>query len=226
MKLKDLAKEFPRDAVHWRAQTLTKNGDKALALAYLDARDVMDRLDDVCGPENWQDEYVESAKGRVICRIGIRLYDGTTTPNWVWKSDGAGDTAVEGEKGGISDAFKRAAVKWGIGRYLYRLEAVWCPCDTYERNGKKNWRSWTANPWDFVRNKPKPKPEPFDSAATRDRIKAAIEKTQEAQALQALWDNHHTKEAFGQLDDDHKQELQQAYTDRMARVYQAPEAAE
>jgi hypothetical protein len=43
-----LAAEFPRDVVSWRAQTVSKNGDKALALAYIDARDVMRRLDDVC----------------------------------------------------------------------------------------------------------------------------------------------------------------------------------
>ena len=44
---------------------------------------------------------------------------------WVAKADGAGDTAHEAEKGGISDAFKRAAVQWGVGRYLYRLESPW-----------------------------------------------------------------------------------------------------
>lgn len=151
MKLSDLAKAFPRDAVHWRAQTLTRNGDKALALAYLDARDVMDRLDEVCGPEKWQSRYFETAKGRVICEIGIRVGD-----EWVWKSDGAGDTAVEGEKGGISDALKRAAVQWGIGRYLYRLDAVWAPCEVREANGKRHWKAWKGSPWDHVRARPEP----------------------------------------------------------------------
>lgn len=145
MNLKFLSAPFPRQAIHWRAQQVTRNGDKALALAYLDARDVMDRLDMVCGPENWQDAYTETARGRVLCKIGIRVGD-----DWVWKSDGAGETAVEGEKGGISDALKRAAVHWGIGRYLYRFEAVWCPCETH--NGK--WKKWIANPWDFVKDAP------------------------------------------------------------------------
>jgi len=63
----------------------------------------------------------------------------------------------------------------------------------------------------------------FDSAATRDRIKAAIEKQQD---VQALWDHPKTQEALGQLDDEHKAELEKAKADRMARVYQAPEAAE
>lgn len=149
MNLKYLSAPFPRQAIHWRAQTVSRNGDKALALAYLDARDVMDRLDMVCGPENWQDAYTETARGRILCKIGIRIGD-----DWVWKSDGAGETAVEGEKGGISDALKRAAVHWGVGRYLYRFDAVWCPCDSYEKNGKKHWSKWTSSPWDFVKEAP------------------------------------------------------------------------
>ena len=156
MNLSHLSAPFPKQAVHWRAQTLTRTGDKALALAYLDARDVMDRLDLVCGPENWQDEYTETARGRILCKIGIRVGD-----EWVWKSDGAGETAVEGEKGGISDALKRAAVHWGVGRYLYRFDAVWCPCETYEtqqkdRNGNpvRKWSKWAESPWDHVKGAP------------------------------------------------------------------------
>lgn len=132
-----LSAPFPEDAIHWRSQNVTKAGDKALALAYLDARDVMDRLDAVCGPGAWQDSYTETARGRVICTLSI-LSDGV----WISKSDGAGDTAVEGEKGGISDAFKRAAVKWGIGRYLYDLGNVWAPCESRDNNNRKQWTKW------------------------------------------------------------------------------------
>ena len=97
----------------------------------IDARDVMDRLDNVCGPENWQDRYPHIS-GRVVCEIGIKIGG-----EWVWKSDGAGDTAVEKEKGGLSDAFKRAGVMWGIGRYLYSLSAPWVDLkEPYEKNGK------------------------------------------------------------------------------------------
>jgi hypothetical protein len=140
-----LAAEFPRDAVSWRAQSVTKDGKKAMALAYIDARDVMERLDGVCGPGNWQDRY-EFAGPRTICYLSIKI-DG----EWVTKADGAGDTAVEAEKGAISDAFKRAAVKWGVGRYLYALDAPWVPCECGEWNGKKQWKRWTADPWSFVK---------------------------------------------------------------------------
>lgn len=140
-----LSAEFPKNAISWRAQSLTRDGSKAMALAYIDARDVMDRLDEICGPDGWQDRY-EFSGPRTICYLSIRIGD-----EWVTKADGAGDTAVEAEKGAISDAFKRAAVKWGIGRYLYALDAPWVPCETSEYGGKKHWKRWTVDPWTCVK---------------------------------------------------------------------------
>jgi Rad52/22 family double-strand break repair protein len=127
----DLAKlsaPFPPSAISWRVGATNTDKTKGLALAYIDARDVMNRLDEVCGAANWQDEYTETATGRVMCRIGIRCEDG-----WVWKGDGAGDSDVEAAKGAISDALKRAGVKWGIGRYLYDMPATWV---AIEQRGK------------------------------------------------------------------------------------------
>ena len=143
--LKALAAEFPPSVVAWRAQSLTKAGDKALALAYIDARDVMERLDAVCGPDGWQCDYPHAA-AKTVCRIGIKIGD-----EWVWKSNGAGDSDIEAEKGALSDAFKRAAVLWGIGRYLYAIESPWVPCETYEAGGKKHWKRWTTDPWSCIR---------------------------------------------------------------------------
>lgn len=116
MNLKKLADPFPPSKVSWRiGQVVKNNPSKASALCYIDARDVMEKLDEAVGPQCWQDRY-EVHGPRVICTISIKIGD-----EWVGKSDGAGDTQVEGEKGGISDAFKRAAVKWGVGRYLYDI---------------------------------------------------------------------------------------------------------
>lgn len=128
----ELLKEpFPSSVVSFRvgATNAKKNGgkpSKGAALAYIDARDVMKRLDDVVGFTNWQDDYIETPKGRVICRLSLRINN-----EWLTKSDGAGETAAEGEKGAISDALKRAAVKWGVGRYLYYLSAQWVDTDEW-----------------------------------------------------------------------------------------------
>lgn len=135
MNLADLKAPFSSTAVHWRVGSTTRDKKKGMALAYIDARDVHDRLDEVCGPENWQNRF-PSVSGRVICEIGIRVGD-----TWVWKADGAGDTAVEKEKGGISDALKRAGVAWGVGRYLYSLKAPWVELKPPRESGGKLYAS-------------------------------------------------------------------------------------
>ena len=107
MNLKDLKKEIP---YKWRT------GPGNTQLAYIDARDVMDLLDEVVGPENWQDSY-ELVGDKIIAGVGILAND-----NWVWKYDTGTESNIEEEKGMFSDAFKRAAVKWGVGRFLYDLK--------------------------------------------------------------------------------------------------------
>ena len=124
---KSLAAAFPDDRIHWRlgATNQRSNGgkpSKGVALAYIDARDVMERLDAVVGPANWQNRYTQ-AEQKTVCEIGIRI-----NGEWVWKADGAGDTDYEANKGAMSDAFKRAAVRWGVGQYLYTIPTLWVDC--------------------------------------------------------------------------------------------------
>lgn len=122
-----LSKPFNIEQLHWRVGAMTKDKTKAIALAYIDARDVQKRLDDVLGAMNWQSRYSHVTDKIAICEIGVKNND-----EWIWKSDGAGDSAVEAEKGRISDAFKRTAVHFGIARYLYKLPNVWVPVDQYK----------------------------------------------------------------------------------------------
>lgn len=119
MNLQHLHAPFPPNEIEWRVGSTAGDKKSGLALAYLTARHVMERLDEVCGVGNWQDRYEFHGK-RTVCYLSIRI-DG----EWVTKADGAGDSDVEAEKGAISDALKRAAVKWGIGRYLYALGNTW-----------------------------------------------------------------------------------------------------
>lgn len=114
-----LSAPFAPSCVSWRVGSTNAEKTKGMALAFINSRDVQDRLDEAVGPENWQDRY-EFHGPRTICYLALRI-DG----EWVTKADGAGDSDVESEKGAISDALKRAAVKWGIGRYLYHLPSPW-----------------------------------------------------------------------------------------------------
>lgn len=122
-----LAAPFPPERISWRPGSMTKDKSKAMALAYLNARDVMERLDDVCGPGGWQCRY-SHAQGRTVCDLAIKI-DG----EWVWKADGAGDSDIEAEKGALSDAFKRSAVRWGVGRYLYDVSSPWVEIDEWKK---------------------------------------------------------------------------------------------
>lgn len=128
---KRLKAPFPGDRISWRVGATTADKKKGMALAYIDARDVMDRLDEVVGPENWQDRYPH-ANGKTVCEIDIYI-EGR---GWVTKADGAGDTDHEAEKGALSDAFKRAAVRWGIGRYLYDLQSPWVEIEGFGKSYK------------------------------------------------------------------------------------------
>lgn len=126
MNLKDLTKEIP---CKWRVQSFSKNKPTGQCVAYIDARDVMDLLDEVISPENWQDDY-KLIDGKLLAGIGINTEHG-----WVWKWDTGTETNMEAEKGEMSDAFKRAAVKWGIGRFLYKKGIVYIPANELKKDG-------------------------------------------------------------------------------------------
>lgn len=122
MDLKELKKKIP---YQWRVQSYSKNKASATCVAYIDARDVMELLDEVCGPENWQSDFKE-VSGQIYGGVGIYVNGAPDTHGgWLWKWDTGSESNVEKEKGQASDAFKRAAVKWGIGRFLYDLEVAY-----------------------------------------------------------------------------------------------------
>lgn len=116
----DLAKPFPPEDVEWRiSRAGYKRGTQevwATVLAYITNRAVQQRFDDVCRPNRWRNEYIETKTGWFLCGISIKVFD-----EWITKWDGAEQTKVEEVKGGLSASMKRAAVQWGPGRYLYGL---------------------------------------------------------------------------------------------------------
>lgn len=134
MDLKELTKEIQ---YKWRVQSYSKYKPQATCVAYIEARDCMDILDDVCGPENWQVRYVET-KGLLFAEVGIKIFNPDQgIDEWVWKSDTGSESNMEPDKGHVSDAFKRACVHWGIGRFLYRLKVRYV--DTNEKKTQSNY---------------------------------------------------------------------------------------
>jgi hypothetical protein len=129
-----LKSPFAPTDIEWRIQGTPReySGDyKAMILPYITNRAVMDRLDSVVGHQNWKNEFSAGPIGGVMCGLSIRV-DG----EWITKHDGADQTDVEAIKGGYSDAMKRVAVEWGIGRYLYNLPKYFVKV---EKKGEKTY---------------------------------------------------------------------------------------
>lgn len=120
-----LGAPFPENELEFlpRAQS----GGKAMGLAYIDARSVMARLDAVVGPANWSFDFD-------VLTPDAKRVKGRLTVLGVTKCD-AGEASGEDEvlKAAVSDALKRCAVHFGIGRYLYHLPPSWAPYDAQKR---------------------------------------------------------------------------------------------
>jgi len=135
-KLERLQEVFEPDEIEWRiGQSGTKKEGEiwAKALAYVSNRAIQNRLDEVFGALNWQNEFKEWHKDSQIC--GISVFN-DSNKQWVTKWDGADNTNFESTKGGLSDSMKRAGYQWGIGRYLYRLPEKFVETST---SRKQDW---------------------------------------------------------------------------------------
>lgn len=141
-KLARLREPFHIDEVEFRlSQCGEKNGGGVWAqcLAYISARAIQDRLDEVCGPNGWKVAYEFVGTKGVICNLSILCGN-----EWVTKQDGAEMTDIESFKGGISSALKRAGSAWGMGRYLYGLDSFFATI-VQDRNTKNAQYGKTKN---------------------------------------------------------------------------------
>jgi hypothetical protein len=143
---------LPAHEVEWRmAQTgIKKDGTPwGKVLCYLTNRAVMNRLDSVFGPLGWRNEYrletiTHAEKQLTVCLCGISVE--VAVDRWVTKWDGAEPTDIETGKGALSDSMKRAAVQWGIGRYLYDLGESWAtftPDGLHNAKIEGSWHRWS-----------------------------------------------------------------------------------
>lgn len=121
---KELQKPFKEDEIEWRVGAINKDKTMGLALPYVTNKAIQNRLDEVFGVFGWKNEFKPWKENSQLCGISV-WYDDKN--EWITKYDGADDTNMEATKGGLSDSMKRAATQFGIGRYLYKLEPIWCP---------------------------------------------------------------------------------------------------
>lgn len=172
--LKELRKPFKPEEVEWRVQRKSRDGSKGMAMAYIDARAISNRLDSLIEAgllDRWDVKYEQVDMGTTVqqrqgnkydvpvkgfvCTITIKYDDECSS-----RSDGSGITDFEPFKGGLSGAFKRAASAWGIGRYLYDLPTVWAPIDNWGNITQKPSLPLWALPEGYVQEQSKQSPPP------------------------------------------------------------------
>jgi hypothetical protein len=114
----------------WRVQSYSKNKPVATVMAYIDARDTQEVLDAYC-KYGWNRKH-EMLNDRLYCSIGVAMPDGTIQ----WREDCGTESNEDKEKGQASDAFKRAGVNWGIGRFLYDMDIQYVTASDKKEAGK------------------------------------------------------------------------------------------
>ena len=119
-----LARPFSVESLYWRAGAVSRDKKRAQALPYAEPRVYEDRLNDLC-PGAWEVTFKPWGENRIICELSIH---GVTRSSTGEENDGfAPGTAAEAQ------AFKRACVKFGLGRYLYDIPISWVPYDAERR---------------------------------------------------------------------------------------------
>ncbi len=155
--LAKLSAKFPAEDIEWRVSRagMGRNGQPfCMVLAYITARAVYSRLDEVFGPDGWKTEEPRiltiDGKSAFACGLTVRTtvtfefdrddsHKCNATSDWVTKWDVSSPTNIEPAKGGWSGAVKRAAAQLGIGRYLYHLPDMFAEVSESPIEGARDW---------------------------------------------------------------------------------------
>jgi len=152
-RIRELLNEpFDPGEIKWRVTATstqqTKHGPqkRGQLVAYADQRAYTDRLNEVFGEWGWTRSYdvqvaqnferrapgdtkqtAVSAKVVVVSKVTIHGLGSHTGVGEEWADDENAATRAEAQ------AFKRACVCFGLGRYLYDLDKLWVDLDQYSR---------------------------------------------------------------------------------------------
>lgn len=123
--LAELGRPFSPAAVKYKPLTKPGSDNKAGSAFYIDARLVAERLNAIVGPEGWQDEYkpllatgAEMAGNFFPVECALTVLGFRKIDVGCYQRNAADDKAW---KAAYSDAFKRVAVKFRVGAYLYAI---------------------------------------------------------------------------------------------------------
>lgn len=166
----------------WRVQSFSKRKPQATCVAYIDSRDVQDALDSSC---LWSDRYY-SEGGLLFCEITIYA-DGREYK----RTDTGSESNVDKHKGHSSDAFKRAAVKFGVGRFLYDLPIEYVTANEIKTDSNYPYvvDGSGKRVWDLTKHINSKKPQPKTEPINFDRLKQRLESCTELDQLAGVYNS-------------------------------------
>jgi hypothetical protein len=127
----ELAKPFPPASIKVKPGKVS--GSRAMVLFFINARDVMDRFDQVVGAQNWEFAWDQLEVATISVKGYITVYG---DPVRVKSDVGEAEKEDEVWKSAVSDALKRTAVHWGVGRFLYEMGSIWWDFDPQSKKFK------------------------------------------------------------------------------------------
>jgi hypothetical protein len=138
-----LTEPFAPSEIRWRVTHTTQDGHRGAVIAFADPRAYTDRLNQIFTPIGWtrdyevttisavsrvkRDKVIQTGKVLVTCSLTIHRLGSHTGSGEEWADEPWAMTASEAQ------AFKRACVCFGLGRYLYNVEEVWVPLNEHGR---------------------------------------------------------------------------------------------
>lgn len=115
--LKILAMPFDEKTIGIKVQSFSKDRTKAMLVAYVQHTDCYSRIEQV--DPNWTSEITQVLPIGDTVNVRVKL----TIKGVSRENAGEGDDL----KSATSDAIKRAAMLFGVSRYLYDADTVWVP---------------------------------------------------------------------------------------------------
>ncbi len=139
---------FTNDRLGVKVQSYSKDRTRAMLVLYLQHTDVQDRLEEVDPAWSIQVMNEERAGDTVYARARLTL-KGVSREN---VGEGGDPKAAH------SDALKRCAMLFGVGRYLYDMPTVW----TEYEDSRDRFRQWSVDDYDaaFKGKRPEASPRP------------------------------------------------------------------
>jgi len=97
----------------------SRKGRGSQSFDYITARQVADRLDTVIGPGNWETRFLVIDADKQVVQCTLTIFGQNKSDVGYPNNPGRPELEDEPYKAAYSDSFKRAAVAWGVGRFLY-----------------------------------------------------------------------------------------------------------